>query len=81
MPDVDIDKPITRSIFEDPYHPITQLILTLYSMEPPFYADLNNACRNLDQVKLNTLGPFAKAIFNVLLFGNDSDRKREDALE
>ena len=73
MPDVDIDQPITDDICSDPYHPITQLILILYSMEPPFYSDLNNACRNLDQDKLNTLGPFARAIFLVLGNGFNSD--------
>ena len=50
-------------------------------MEPPFYADLNNACRTLDKTKLHTLGPFAKAIFRVLLGGNHSDKKRNDAIE
>ena len=65
----------------DPYNPQTQLILLLYSMEPPFYADLNNACRTLDKTKLHTLGPFARAIFQVLLGGNISDEKRNDAIE
>jgi hypothetical protein len=50
-------------------------------MEPPFYSDLNNASRNLDPAKLKTLGPFARAIFEVLLNGNISDRERDDALE
>ena len=50
-------------------------------MEPPFYADLNNACRSLDQDKLNTLGPFARAIYRVLFLGDISDKKREDALK
>jgi len=58
-----------------------QLILTLYSMEPPFYSDLNNASRNLDPAKLKTLGPFAMAIFEVLFRGSLSDKKRDDALE
>ena len=57
------------------------LILTLYSMEPPFYKDLNNACRVLDDQKLKTLGPFAAAIFNVLANGSSSDAKRDDGLE
>jgi len=49
-------------------------------MEPPFYADLNNACRNLDLTQIKTLGPFAKAIFSVLKFGLTSDDKRIDAI-
>jgi len=50
-------------------------------MEPPFYADLNNACRTLDRSKLETLGPFARAICVVLLNGHISDKKRNDASE
>ena len=48
MKDTDIDEPLTLEICMDPHSPQTQLILTLYSMEPPFYAELNNACRDLD---------------------------------
>jgi len=50
-------------------------------MEPPFYQDLNKACRTLDPAKLETLGPFARAIFEVLYNGDESDVKRDDALE
>lgn len=34
----DIDKPMTREIYAEPDSPEVQLILTLYSMEPPIYA-------------------------------------------
>jgi len=50
-------------------------------MEPPFYKDLHNACRVLDDQKLKTLGPFAMAIWRVLLGGKFSDEKRDDGLE
>ncbi len=50
-------------------------------MEPPIYEDLNKACRTLDPAKLETLGPFARAIFIVLINGDISDTKRDDALE
>ena len=50
-------------------------------MEPPFYDDLNKACRTLDPTKLETLGPFARAIFFVLRDGMYTDHKRDDALE
>ena len=81
MGDYDINHPITMDIYKDPYHPVTELILILYSMEPPFYADLNKACRDLDHQKLKTLGPFAKAIFGVLKCGSISDENRVDAIE
>ena len=81
MGDEDINKPLTSEILRDPNSPQVKLILTMYSMEPPFYSDLNNACRTLDPAKLKTLGPFARAIYEVLLVGYISDKKRDDALE
>jgi len=50
-------------------------------MEPPFYADLNNTCRNKDLSKLKTLGPFAMAIFKVLYSSGYSNLIRDDAIE
>jgi len=81
MKDSDITKPMTMAVFSNPYSPEVLLILNLYSMEPPFYAALNKAMRDLDMDKLKTLGPFAKAIYMVLMRGNNSDYKRDDALE
>jgi len=67
MGDDDINKPMNaEEHYMNPDSPQLQLILTLYSMEPPFYSELNNACRTLDTSKLKTLGPFARAIFAVL---------------
>jgi len=50
-------------------------------MEPPFYADLDIACRNMDLSKLKTIGPFAMAIWSVLDGGRFSDQKRRDSIE
>lgn len=79
MPDIDIEKPICD--FTKPSDPKVQLILRLYSMEPPFYADLSGACRNMDPSKLKTLGPFAMAIFKVIYGGNYSNKRRDDDIE
>lgn len=49
-------------------------------MEPPFYADLNNACQHLDRSKLKTLGPFAMAVYKVLAHGYTSEMFRYDAI-
>jgi len=81
MDDYDIHKPMTPVTFFDPYSPEVLLIANLYSMEPPFYADVNNASRTMDITKLKTLGPFARAIYLMLMFGDRSDKKREDVLE
>jgi len=80
MSDTDLVKPMDRDVYSDPFSPEVQLILNLYSMEPPVHADLNNASRDLDLSKLVTLGPFAKAISGVLVNGNISDREREDTV-
>ena len=55
--DYDLESPISRASF---------LVLWLYSLEPPFYFHLNQACRSLDQTLLQFLGPFAEALSWVL---------------
>ncbi len=80
MGDYDINLPITLEIYKDPNHPVTKLILILYSMEPPFYGDYNKACTSLDHKHLKTLGPFAMALYKVLYWGCGSGEKRDDAL-
>ena len=77
--DKDIDKPISN--YTDANSPQVQLIMNLYSMEPSFYVDLNRASMMMDQSKLATLGPFAKAIYEILFWGDESDKKRDDALK
>jgi len=37
MKSTEINKPMTNETYTDPYNPKTMLIMTLYSMEPPFY--------------------------------------------
>ena len=55
--DNDLHSPTSRASF---------LVLWLYSLEPPFYFHLNQACRSLDQTLLQFLGPFAYALAVVL---------------
>jgi len=62
--------------FRDPNDQRVQLILYLYSMEPPFYADLNNASRILDSTKIKSLGPFSRALWGILASGDKLDNKR-----
>lgn len=51
----------------------TQLILWLYSIEPPIAVDLNESCRQMKKENLITLGPFACAL-NCILYGAESNR-------
>jgi len=67
--DYSLNSPTSRASF---------LVLWLYSLEPPFYFHLNQACRSLDQTLLQFLGPFARALFSVL---NWAERRRADALK
>jgi len=50
-------------------------------MEPCFYADVMHAAMKMDQAKLKTLGPFARAIYGVLVCGLHSEKKRNNAIE
>ena len=64
---VDISEPIDASVLRfNPNSPVTQTVLYLYSMEPPIYRELNMACRKRDYTKIDSLGPFAAAIGEIL---------------
>ena len=52
----------------------------MYSLEPPIYYYLNQACRTMDKSKLDTLGPYAMVLFRMLLGGNWCDEKRDDKM-
>ena len=49
-------------------------------MEPPLYGQLSKASRDMDLSKLDNLGPFARALLEVLGGGNNIDKKRDDSL-
>lgn len=46
---------------------------------PSFREDLNNTCQQMDFQKLRTLGPMAKALYEVLRLGQFSDKYRLDS--
>ena len=53
------------------------LILYLYTLEPPFYYYLNKASRFMLDSELTTLGPFARALHEIL---SGAEGKREDKI-
>lgn len=59
----DIERPLTKEDFVDPYGKVVSIIMYLHSIEPPFYAELNKASRSLDKSQLKKLGPFARCIY------------------
>lgn len=75
----DNDALLTKKQLRNPRSKVVCLILYLYSIEPPFYAELNSACRLLDESKLETLGPFARALFEILNCGL-TESMRKDTL-
>ena len=56
-------------------------MIYLYSMEPPLYRDYNKACRTMDESKFPTLGAYAAVMYMILINGEDSDAKRDDAMK
>ena len=64
--------------WRDPSCAETMLVMYLYSIEPPFYGELNTASRDelwkQDPNILNTLGPFACALFWAV---NAAQKKRD----
>lgn len=58
----------------DPENRALQLILWLYSIEPSFQEDLARACLEMDDEYLETLGPYAAALYTVFQ-GAEFNRK------
>ena len=52
----------------------------MYSLEPPIYYYLNQACRTMDKSKLDTLGPYARVLFEMLWLGANCDEERVDKM-
>ena len=50
----------------NPNSKIVQTLLWIYTIEPPIYADLNSACREMNLDLLDDLGPYAIALFYIL---------------
>lgn len=68
----DMDKPFTFDERDEEYGlwcPSSKacfLILWLYSIEPPLYSYLNKACRQMDVTMLSMLGPWARALYEIV---------------
>ena len=52
----------------------------MYSLEPPIYYYLNQACRTMDKSKLDTLGPYALVLYKMLYCGRECDGGRVDKM-
>ena len=73
-----IEEPLTKEDFEDPKGKVISLIMYLSSIEPPFYSELNEACRTLDKKKLRKFGPLARCLYQIHI--TKLDFKRRDSM-
>ena len=60
------DRPLTGNELENALHPVTMLIVFIYQMENWCYVELNRACRFKNPSKLQTLGPWALALSEIV---------------
>jgi len=60
------DKQEPADQYTNPDSIAVRLILWLFTIEPSFYTELNEACHQMDLKKLEELGPFARAVHLVL---------------
>lgn len=58
----------------DPDNKSLQLVLWLYSIEPSIQEDLNKACLEMNDEHLESLGPYAAALYTVFQ-GAEFNRK------
>ena len=64
---IDRDAPIdVMKILVDPAHPVTVVLLHLYSLETFLYRTLNHAARFGDLSKVHTLGPYSQALYLIV---------------
>jgi hypothetical protein len=68
----DRNTPLTYEILDNPRHPATILLLRLYTIECFLYVTLNNGCRFADSSKVDTLGPYAQALNEIVRRAGDN---------
>ena len=66
VPDRDEELDPWGKELSDPYHPVTIVCLFIYQFQSFAFSELNRACRFKDQTKVPTLGPWAKALGNII---------------
>lgn len=75
----DVNKQLTKEDFTDPLGVVVSIILYIYSMEPPFYAQMNKAIRELDLTMLEKLGPLARCLYQIHVTRLES--RRNDSIQ
>ena len=64
----------------NPYHPVTNLMLRLYTFESFLYKTLNHATRYGDESKVDTLGPYSQVLNEIIRHsgGSRKDIEKKD---
>lgn len=68
-----IDEEVDRETLCDPGHPLTVALVYMYSMETFLQTELNKASQNQDIMQVDSLGPFA-ACLNQIVIGANFDQ-------
>lgn len=62
------NEPILNEDYFNPEHPVICLVLWFYSIEPSFYAALNDSYYHIDNKFHQCLGPFAIVLFWIVQY-------------
>lgn len=80
MPDLEQELNETPSDFNyslcNPLSKAVFVILYFYSLEPPFYHVVNEACRTMNEARLPIVGPIAKCLGTIFKTAEDMKRDR-----
>jgi hypothetical protein len=57
---------LDNEILCDDDHPVTKTLIYIYSMETFIYGDLKRACLERDYTRVKNLGPYAKAMGQII---------------
>lgn len=63
----EIDQEIERERLSDPDDPLTIALIYMYSMETFIQSEINRATRNQDIIAVESLGPFAAALNQIVV--------------
>jgi hypothetical protein len=66
IPEIDRKAPLSEEILDDPKHPVTLLLVRMYSWECFLYKSVNKASRYGDKTKFKSLGPYAQAMNRIV---------------
>jgi len=69
MTSENMDTPLERTLFhQQPYHPLSKLIIYIFNMETSIRSSLINA--SIDDYLIQNLGPFSYLLQNIESFAN-----------